>query len=141
LILASTKYDEIKRWRQVAPKSRTVHWMGGPQDWLSGDPDAPDGPQTKLAQRLAALRAVNFAGIDQLQIHVNTSPEGVFFPSESFLREIGNELRTHGILFQTLPWKHKEARTFHRLMDLGVASFATDYPDAAMDAVRKYYQK
>jgi glycerophosphoryl diester phosphodiesterase len=140
LILASTKYEEIKRWKQVAPKSRTVHWMGGPQDWMSGSPDAPDGPQAKLAKRIAALRAVNFAGIDQLQIHVNTSPEGVFYPSEAFLRETGNELRDHGILFQTLAWKQKEAKTFHRLLDLGCASFATDYPDVAMDAVRAYYQ-
>jgi glycerophosphoryl diester phosphodiesterase len=140
LILASTKYDEIKLWKQVAPKSRTVHWMGGPQDWMSGSPDATDGPQAKLARRLAALRAVNFAGIDQLQIHVNTSPEGVFFPSEAFLHDAGNELRTYGILFQTLPWKQKEAKTFHRLLDLGCASFATDHPDVAMEAVRAYYQ-
>jgi glycerophosphoryl diester phosphodiesterase len=141
LILASTKYDEIKQWKQVAPKSRTVHWMGGPQDWMRGSPDAPNGPQAKLAKRLDALRAVNFAGIDQLQIHVNTSPEGVFFPSEAFLREAGNELRTYGILFQTLPWKQKEAKTFRRLLDLGCASFATDYPDVAMDAVRAYYKR
>ncbi len=140
LILASTKYDEIKLWTQVAPRSRAVHWMGGPQHWMSGSPDAPNGPQAKLAQRLAALRAVNFAGIDQLQIHVNTSPEGIFFPSETFLREVGNELRTYGIVFQTLPWRQKTEKTFHRLMDLGAASFATDYPDAAMDAVRNYYQ-
>ncbi len=140
LILASTKYDEIKLWKQVAPKSRTIHWMGGPQDWMSGSPDAPNGPQAKLAKRLAELRKVNFAGIDQLQIHVNTSPEGVFYPSEAFLREAGNELRTHGILFQTLPWKQKEAKTFHRLLDLGCASFATDFPDVAMDAVRGYYK-
>ncbi len=140
LILASTKYDEIKLWRQVAPRSRTLHWMGGPKDWMSGAPDAPESPQAKLAQRLAALRAVNFAGIDQLQIHVNTSADGTFFPSEAFLREAGNELRAHGVLFQTLPWGQKDPKVFHRLMDLGVASFATDYPDVAMEAVRTYYQ-
>jgi glycerophosphoryl diester phosphodiesterase len=141
LILASTKYDELKLWRQVAPKSRTLHWMGGPKDWMSGSTDDPNGPQAKLAERLAALRAVNFTGIDQLQIHVNTSPDGTFFPSESFLREAGRELRQHGILFQTLPWSQQDPKVFHRLMDLGVASFATDFPDVAMDAVRAYYQR
>ncbi len=140
LILASTRHDEIKLWRRVAPKSRTLHWMGGPQSWISGPHDAPGSPQAKLAERIAKLRAVNFADIDQLQIHVNTSPNGVFYPSEAFLREIGNELRAHGILFQTLPWKQKDERVFHRLLDLGVGSFATDFPDAAMEAVRKYYQ-
>jgi len=63
-----------------------------------------------------------------------------FYPSEDFLREAGNELRTHGILFQTLPWKQKEAKTFQHLLDLGCASFATDFPDVAMDAVRAYYK-
>jgi glycerophosphoryl diester phosphodiesterase len=125
LILASTKYEELKLWRRVAPKSKTLHWMGGTEE--------------RLAKRLEALRAVNFAGIDQLQIHVNTT-NGVFSPSERFLRAAGSELRTYGILFQTLPWRQKEASTFHRLLDLGCASFATDYPDAAMAAVRDYYK-
>jgi glycerophosphoryl diester phosphodiesterase len=124
LILASTKYDELKLWKQVAPKSRTLHWMGG--------------KEADLAKRIEALRSVNFAGIDQLQIHVN-SANGVFYPNEAFLRQTGAELRAHGILFQTLPSRQKEAMTFHRLLDLGCASFATDYPDAAMDAVREYY--
>lgn len=126
LILASTKYDELTRWRQVAPRSKTILWMGG--------------TQAEIAQRLEALRKVNFACIDQLQIHVNTSKDGVFTPSESFLRDAGRELRTHGILFQTMPWKQKDAKTYHRLLDLGLASFATDYPDTTMEAVRAYYK-
>lgn len=141
LILASTKYEEIKLWRQVAPRSRTLHWMGGPRSWVSGSPDDPQGPQAKLAQRIAALRAENFASIDQLQIHVNTAPDGTFYPSEAFLREAGAELRAHGVLFQTLPWGQREAKVFQRLMDLGVASFATDYPDVGMEAVRAYYRQ
>lgn len=141
LILASTKYDELKQWRQVAPKSRTIHWMGGPRNWTSDRSGQADDPQAQLAKRLEALRAVKFAGIDQLQIHVNTSPDGVFFPSETFLREAGRELRKHGVLFQTLAWGQKDAKIFHRLLDLGCASFATDYPDAAMDAIRDYYRQ
>jgi glycerophosphoryl diester phosphodiesterase len=139
LIMASTKYDEIKQWKRVAPKSKTLLWMGGPRAWMSGEPDAAGSPQEKLAKRLADLRAAKFAGIDQLQIHINTSPEGVFYPSEAFLRAAGNELRTYGILFQTLPWKQQDAKVFYRLMDLGCASFATDNPDKAMEAVRDYY--
>jgi glycerophosphoryl diester phosphodiesterase len=125
LILASTKHNEVQLWKQAAPKSRTVHWMGGTQE--------------KLAQRLEALRTVNFAGIDQLQIHVNTT-NNVFFPSEEFLRDTGKELRTYGILFQMLPWRQKDPQAFRRLLDLGGASFATDFPDVAMEAVRDYYK-
>ncbi len=140
LILASTKYDELQRWRQLAPKSRTLHWMGGPAGWVTAR-EGSDDPQAILAGRLKALREANYAGIDQLQIHVNTSPQGVFFPSEAFLRETGKELRQHGILFQTLPWGQKDARIFQRLLDLGCASFATDFPDSAMNAIREYYQR
>jgi hypothetical protein len=99
------------------------------------------GKQEQIETRLEALRAVDFAGIDQLQIHVNTSPEGVFSPGKEFLRAAGNELRTYGILFQTLAWKQDDAKTFHRLLDLGCASFATDYPDKTMEAIRAYYQQ
>jgi len=97
------------------------------------------GTQEQLAQRLAALREASFAGIDQLQIHVSTGQDGAFSPSEEFLREVGNELRTWGILFQTFTRTERDSRTFHRLLDLGCASFATDYPDAAMRAIREYY--
>ena len=127
LILASTRYEEICQWRKLAPRSRTLHWMGGSEQ--------------ELAKRLEALRAENFAAIDQLQIHVNTSKDAVFSPGEEFLRSTGNELRTYGILFQTLPWGRKDAKTYHRLMDLGCASFATDYPDTTMEAIRGYYRR
>lgn len=33
----------------------------------------------------------------------------------------------------------KDPDLFRRLMDLGVASFATDYPDVAMKTIREYY--
>ncbi len=127
LILASTRYPEIKLWRQVAPKSKTLHWMGGTEE--------------ELAKRFAELRAAQFAGIDQLQIHVRTGSDGVLTPSEQFLREAGHELRTHGILFQTLAWGRKDPEIHQRLLDLGCASFATDYPDLVMQAVREYYSR
>ncbi|MDO4587096.1 MAG: glycerophosphodiester phosphodiesterase family protein [Planctomycetia bacterium] len=127
-ILASTKYDEIKEWKRVAPRSKTLHWMGGSEE--------------KLAERLAALRAVHFAGIDQLQIHVNVDKDGKFSPSEDFLKKTGEELRKYGILFQTLSWTQGDSpEVYWRLMDLGCASFATDYPIETMKAIRDYYEK
>ncbi len=127
LILASTVYRELQEWKQLAPKSKTLHWMGG--------------AQAKMAERFVALRKANFADIDQLQIHVQTSKEGVFSPSDTFLREAGDELRKHGILFQVFPQATQEPKVFHRLLDLGVASFATDYPDVARAAIREYYHQ
>lgn len=128
LIVASTKYDELKEWKRVAPRSKTIHWMGGKQE--------------DLEKRLAALREMKFAKIDQLQIHVNISKDGVISPSEAFLKKTGDELRQHGILFQTLSWtRGNEPETYRRLLDLGCASFATDYPEETMDAIRAYYDE
>jgi len=122
--LASTDYTVIRRWKALAPASFTIHWMGGSEEQLS--------------KRIASLRETRFAAIDQLQIHVHEKA-GSFTPSPAFLIETGKELRRHGILFQVLPWNSKDPAVFRRLMDLGVASFATDYPDVMMRAIREYY--
>ncbi len=124
LILASTDYTVIRTWKKLAPESSTIHWMGGPED--------------VLAQRIADLRKTNFADIDQLQIHVRESG-GIMRPSAEFLLRTGAELRSHRILFQTLPFGSKDPALFRRLMDLGCASFATDYPDVMMNTIREYY--
>ena len=130
VILASTDYDLIRRWKSLAPAAGTLHWMGG--------------SEKELSERLRRLREEGFEGITQLQIHVRTeeTDEGkVLMPSEAFLAATGDELRKHGILYQALPWGRSDAAVYWQLMDLGVASFATDYPDVTMEAIREYYAK
>lgn len=126
LILASTDYGIIRRWKELAPDSYTLHWMGG--------------SEAQLDERMAKLREQNFAAITQLQIHVNFK-DGVMSPSAEFLIKTGRELRAHNILFQVLPWSTKDPQRLRQLMDLGVASFATDYPDVMMKTIREYYQE
>jgi glycerophosphoryl diester phosphodiesterase len=126
LILASTKYDEIVRWKSLAPDSQTLHWMGG--------------SEAELRKRLDQLEERQFHGVDQLQIHVRFASDGKMAPSESFLIGVGAQLRRHGVVFQVFPWETKDPRAFERLLDLGVASFATDYPDVTAETVRRYYQ-
>lgn len=129
MIVASSKYSELLAWKKVAPLSLTLHWMGA--------------PEAKLRERLDELKKVNFAGIDQLQIHVNTDQSGIFSPSESFLKETGECLQRHGVLFQVLFWGEagSHAKNYWRLMDLGCVSFATDYPQVTKSAIDEYYSK
>ncbi len=128
LIVASSKYDELKEWKRVAPRSKTLHWMGG--------------SEASLEKRIAALREVEFAHIDQLQIHVRIDGNGIISPSEDFLKKTGDELRRYGILFQTLSWTQgNRPETYRRLLDLGCASFATDYPEETMNAIKAYYDE
>jgi glycerophosphoryl diester phosphodiesterase len=131
VILASTKYDQIHEWKSLVPESQTLLWMGGDEKKLKG--------------RFAELRKANFADVTQLQIHnsVNKSAEKKepFALSRKFLVEAGKEVRSHGILYQTLPWDTFEEQAFHTLLDYGFESFSTDYPDAALKAVKSYYEK
>lgn len=124
LILASTKPEIIREWKKVAPKSFTLHWMGG--------------SEAALAKRLETLESENFKGVDQLQIHVK-QVDGKLSPSEEFLASTGRKLRSYGVLFQTLPWSIRDEEVFTRLLDLGCASFATDFPDVTAKAVSDYY--
>ena len=126
LIVASTKHHELLQWKALAPNSPTLHWMGGSEE--------------ELRARLDKLDDQHFDGVDQLQIHVHFNAEGRMSPSEEFLRGVGEQLRRHGVLFQVFPWETKDPRYFERLLDLGVASFATDYPDVTAETVRRYYQ-
>lgn len=125
LILASTKYEIIRAWKRLAPTSATLHWMGG--------------TEAELAKRLADLEKTKFADITQLQIHVHTAEDGTLTPSPQFLLDAGEQLRRHGVVFQALAWDRKDPEIHWQLMDLGVASFATDYPDVIMQAIRDYY--
>ena len=129
VILATPSYATIQEWKSLVPVSQTLLWMGG--------------DEAALRQRISTLRDSSFAGITQLQIHVHVQKhdEGQFdlAPSRSFLRELGHELRSHAITFQTLPWHTCEAGVYGELLALGVQSFATDYPDVTTRVVHDYF--
>lgn len=129
VIFTSTHYDLIRDWKRLVPESMTLNWMGG--------------TQVALQKRLDVLRAARFEGITQLQIHVrlntNSASAEPFNLSRQFIRETGNELRGHGIIFQSLPWGVAEPKIYWQLLDLGVMAFATDHPEITTKAVRDYY--
>lgn len=131
IILASSKYEEIKQWKKEAPRAKALLWM--PTTWGGG--------LTDIEQRFDAIRDQNFAKIDQVQIHVTVDDNGVIKPDPEILKRAAHELRRFGVLFQTLSYKNgNKPETYWRLMDLGCASFATDYPMETMKAIKDYYR-
>ena len=138
IVLASRKVEEIRAWKALVPESETLLWMHGNEAELSRD--------------FAALRQTKFAGLTQVQIHVypkvttdawapptDESPaDNPFRLRNAFLVEVGQELRAHGILFQTFPYT-KDPKVYAQLLDLGVMSFATDYPDVTLREIKAYY--
>jgi glycerophosphoryl diester phosphodiesterase len=131
VILASPQHELIRQWKQLSPAGDTLLWIGG--------------DEARIAARLQELRGAGFEGITQLQIHVRLRDAGVtgpdpFLPSGASISALGRELRERGILFQALPWDIALPEVYERLLDLGVASFATDYPEVACRVVRRYFR-
>ncbi len=124
ILLASTVYQHLLDWMALCPESGTLLWMGGTEE--------------ELRECISALKANDFKAITHLQIHVYTSEDGSFSPSPEFLREVGQEIKPRGILFQSLPWGAADVDIYHRLMDLGVESFASDEPLVTLEAARTY---
>ncbi len=133
VILASSKHPLLRRWKKLLPNSGTLLWI--------------PGTETQKRAAMEAARKTDFDGITQLQIHVrmpgdatDIQPGEPFSPSRQFLGEVSIELAERGILFQTLPYGATDAVTYSQLLDAGLASFATDYPNVTLKAVRDYYE-
>jgi glycerophosphoryl diester phosphodiesterase len=134
VILAAPKHATIREWKTLVPESETLLWIRG--------------TDTELEKQFVALRAANFEGITQVQVHTHLKlkPEEItrttpqpFQESDELLVRAGEELRARGILFQTLPYGGTTREIYWKLLDLGLMSFATDYPDLCKDALAKYY--
>lgn len=127
LIVASSNYKELLAWKKAAPRSLTLQWLGGKDE--------------VIAEKFAKLEKINFAGLDQVQIHVTIDRNGNFHPNADFLKSAGKKLRRCGILFQIGFWSKTDSAPIKRLLDLGCASFATGYPVQVRKAVDEYYQE
>ncbi|MBP7951845.1 MAG: glycerophosphodiester phosphodiesterase family protein [Verrucomicrobiales bacterium] len=129
VIFTSPKYAMIRDFKKLVPEAQTLNWMGG--------------TEAELRKRLEEVRAADFAGLTQLQLHVRPNPDKTsaepFNLSRQFIRDTGTELRKHGVILQSLPWGADQAEVYWQLMDLGVMAFATDHPEVVVKAVRDYY--
>ncbi len=138
IVLASRQVAQLREWKSLVPESETLLWM--------------HGNESELRKDLDAHRATKYAGITQLQIHVypkKTSDSWAPPPDESpadnpfrlrnaFLIEVGQDLRAHGVTFQTFPYTD-DPSVYGQLLDLGVMSFATDHPDVTLREIKAYY--
>src|SRR4029079_18431688 len=94
-----------------------------------------------LEKRFEELRQANFADVTQIQIHTHVIDGQKLAESDQFLIDKGNEIRAHGILFQSLPYGGSSKEVYCKLLDLGVMSFATDHPDVTWQAIPEYYAR
>lgn len=118
-IIFTTKHHHlIREWHAKIPESLSLIWIGGSQE--------------DIDKTFESLREHDYEGVTTLQIHVKYPDEGSdlpYKPSPDYLRDRMNEVSERGILFQVLPWKMIEPEYYTQLMELGIRSFATDYPE------------
>lgn len=131
VIVASRKPDELITWKKLVPESGTLLWMPGDEQEITAMLDGLE-------------KTGDMKKITQVQLHVKPnaakdSPEP-FNHTRAFIVKLGERLRAGGIVYQALPYTSDET-VYATLMDLGVASFATDHPDVTVREVKAYYAK
>ncbi|CAA9357878.1 MAG: Glycerophosphoryl diester phosphodiesterase, partial [uncultured Chloroflexia bacterium] len=131
VILAAPDEHLLRDWKSLVPQGQTLLWMG--ILW--------NGDEETLSHRLERLREEGFAGITQLQIHVEAIPSDhgwQFKPSLELLSQTARALKSSGVLFQSLPWECADAEVYRTLLGAGVQSFASDYPEVALGVLREW---
>ncbi len=130
VIVAAPDEHLLRGWTTFVPHGQTLLWMS-----VRGQ-----GDEGRLRQRLERLKAEDFAGITQLQLHIDViRHDGAwqFNPSLELLRTTAGELKSAAVLFQALPWECSDAEVYRELVAAGVQSFASDYPDVALRVLRE----
>ncbi len=133
VILAAPDELLLQAWKTFVPQGQTLLWMG--ILW--------QGDEGTLWQRLERLRDEDFAGITQLQVHVEarrSDGDWQFKPSLELLRKIAGVLMSCDVLFQALPWGCADAQVYRALLEAGIQSFASDYPDVALRVLQEWRQ-
>jgi glycerophosphoryl diester phosphodiesterase len=130
IIFTSENHHLIRDWKKLVPESLTLLWNRGTEE--------------QLTKKMDDLRKTHFAGVTHLQIHVQVgdlNSEEPFMPSSKFLKALGKELQYQDIVFQTFSAECKDQKAYEKLLALGVESFATDYPEVVLNAVRSFREK
>jgi len=130
IIFTSENHRLIRDWKKLVPESLTLLWNRGTEE--------------QLTKKMDDLRKTHFAGVTHLQIHVQVgdlNSEEPFMPSSKFLKALGKELQYQDIVFQTFSAECKDQKAYEKLLALGVESFATDYPEVVLSAVRSFREK
>ena len=134
----SPRFQLIPRWKKAAPKGKSMVWLGTwPRD---NSPESIQRAEAFLDKTFEEMKAVNFDGIDQIQIHVRTdlSKPDPFCPSTPYLKRAIEMLHGRGILVQTITWTEgNNPAVYEKLWELGFDSFATDYPFVLFDVMKR----
>lgn len=126
----SSNWRLIPRWRKIAPKGRSMVWLGNfPKN---NSPENVAKTEKFVQQRLDEMESTGFDGVDQVQIHIRTdlSKADPFCPSTPFIRQAIERMHKYGVTVNGVTWTEGQNEEVHmRIWDLGFDHFTTDYPE------------
>ncbi|MBQ8124946.1 MAG: hypothetical protein IJ173_03565 [Kiritimatiellae bacterium] len=126
----SPNWQKVVEWRKIAPKGRSMVWLGNfPRD---NSTENVARTEAFLQERLYEMAKTGFDGIDQVQIHVRTdlTKTDPFCPSTPFLRKAISLLHDHGVVANGVTWTEGTNAAVHRLLwDAGFDHFTSDFPE------------
>ena len=116
ITFASCNSDQLREFKGYAPEGRTKNWLGGSAQ--------------SIMDQFSVLQREEFQGITEVQLHLNDRKSWNGWRYEltpEFLVEALKITQKSGVLLQVLPWKFEES-DLKAVLDLGIRSFAVDYP-------------
>ena len=129
IIFTSEHHRLIRDWKKLVPESLTLIWNRGTEE--------------QLTKKLDDLRKTTLPGSRICKFMSKSATSTVKSRScpAALLEKVGQELQFHDIVFQTFSAECKDQKAYEKLLALGVESFATDYPEVTLAAVKSFREK
>ena len=110
------------------PEGRTKNWLGGTAEVIK--------------EKFARIQQENFQDITEVQLHLNDAADRSwrYDLDPEFVSSALQITKEHGVLLQVLPWKFERSDLF-AILDLGVRSFAVDYPNKFKKVCADYFTR
>ena len=118
----------LREFKGYAPNARTKNWLGR----------SPEN----IMEKFSILEKEKFRDITEVQLHLNpVDKNGWRYELDpEFIRYALKTTAAHGVLLQVLPWEFDREDLF-AILDLGVRSFAVDYPNQFKKICADYFSR
>ena len=128
ITFASNDSGLLREFKACSPAARTKNWLGGSAE--------------NIMAKFAKLQEEKFQDITEVQLHLNDA-EGKswrYALSPEFVSQALKITQEHNVLLQVLPWKF-ERQDLIAVLDLGVRSFAVDFPNKFKKICADYFSR